>query len=489
MWCKNRHPRRWRDNMEALTLEQIVGFAGGQLLRGDPARSVPAISTDTRTLLAGELFLALRGENFNGHDHIRAAALAGALGAVVGSSFVAEGLPADFALVEVDDTLAAYQRIAARYRQTLNLKVVGITGSNGKTSTKDFAAAVLARRFRVLKTEGNLNNHIGVPRMLLRADRSHEVAVLEMGMNHPGEIAPLARMASPDVAIITNIGRAHLEFMGTREAIAQEKGMLAEAVGPAGTVILNGNDEFTASIARRTSAHVITVGSDDAMLRAQGIARDLDGSRFTVVSDTEKFDAFLPVTGHHMIVNALLAVAAGHALGIPLSECAAALGDVKLTQGRLEKKSLHGRWILDDSYNANPDSMNAALETLALLPARGRRIAVLGKMGELGDAAEEGYRAVGELAAAKKIDCVVAVGEEARAIGHAARAVGGSETIFAADIAEAAHWLSEFTQEGDLILVKGSRSAGMERILTNLTNLLAKSESVPEKLSSPMTAR
>ena len=203
--------------METLTSQKIVELRRTDAARGgEPLRPVNAISTDTRTLRAGEMFLALRGENFDGHDHVRAAAAAGAMGAIVDRSLARQAsLPPDFALVEVDNPLAAYQSIAARYRQSLSLKVVGITGSNGKTSTKDFTAAVLTRRFRVLKTEGNLNNHIGLPRMLLRADRSHEVAVLEMGMNHPGEIEPLARMASPDVAIITNIGRAHLEFMGS----------------------------------------------------------------------------------------------------------------------------------------------------------------------------------------------------------------------------------------------------------------------------------
>lgn len=460
--------------METLTLQQIVEFAGGHLLQGDRVAVVGTISTDTRSLAPGELFVALRGENFDGHAHLQSAVSAGALGAVVESRFDREGLPSGFALVEVGDTLTAYQSIAASYRQTLPLKVVGITGSNGKTSTKDLTAAVLARRFRVLKTEGNLNNHIGVPRMLLRADRSHEVAVLEMGMNHPGEIAPLARMAAPQVAIITNIGRAHLEFMGTREAIAQEKGMLAEAVGPDGTVVLSGTDEFTSSIARRTHAAVMIVGSEDATLRAESIVQDFAGSRFTLVGTNEKLDVRLPIAGHHMITNALLAVATGAALGVPLAECAAALEEVRLTSGRLERKELHGRLILDDSYNANPDSMLAALDTLAALPSQGRRIAVLGKMGELGDAAKEGYRAIGEYASERKIDCLMTVGSDARAIAVSATHVTGSiKTITVGDTDEAAAHLAEFTDPGDLILVKGSRSAGMERVLTKLADLFS----------------
>ena len=476
--------------MEILTLQQLVDYSGGRLLRGDPARSVSAISTDTRTLRPGELFLTLRGENFDGHDHVHAAATAGASGVIVGRSFSAADLTSDFALIEVEDTLAAYQSIATCYRKTLCLKVVAITGSNGKTSTKDFTAAVLARRFRVLKTEGNLNNHIGVPRMLLRADRGHQVAVLEMGMNHPGEIAPLARMAAPDVAIITNIGRAHLEFMGSREGIAQEKGMLAEAVPADGTVILNGADEFTPSIARRTPARVFTVGSENSDLRAGKIVQNFDGSRFTIIHGTESADASLGVSGHHMITNALLAVAAGLTLGLPLSECAAALGDATLTKGRLEKKSIHGRSILDDSYNANPDSMAAALETLASLPTHGQRIAVLGKMGELGDAAEDGYQMVGKLAAAEGIDYVIAVGGEAQSISAAALEAGCQHAISVGNTDRAAQWLLEFSRAGDLILVKGSRSAGMERVLTHLADLFSRSPAHAAKEPSiPMNVR
>ncbi len=472
--------------METLTVQQIVEYASGKLLRGDPVCPVHAICTDTRTLRAGEMFLALRGENFDGHDHVRAAVTGGAIGAIVDTPPVADDLPPGFVLIAVRDTLAAYQSIATVYRKSLPMKVIGITGSNGKTSTKDLAASVLAKRYCVLKTEGNLNNHIGVPRMLLRADRSHEVAVLEMGMNHPGEIAPLAQMAAPDVAIITNIGRAHLEFMGSREAIAQEKGMLAEAVAANGTVILNGTDEFTPSIARRTRARVIMVGSSDGTLRAESVEQDFNGSRFTLVTEGEKISVRLPVTGHHMILNALLAVAAGRALDVPLQECVEALASVRLTKGRLERKEIHGRLILDDSYNANPDSMSAALETLASLPTGRRRIAVLGKMGELGDAAAEGYQAVGALAGAKRIDCLITVGEEAAAMSFAARSAGMRDTIDAANTDEAAQRLAEVSRAGDLILVKGSRSAAMERVITSFAASL---EAPTENFAEPLIAR
>src|SRR5215469_10096441 len=236
--------------MNPLSLSKVATFAGAALSPGDGNLMIDKISTDSRTLKAHELFVALRGENFDGHNFVESAAKLGAAGAIVDANWKGE-IPKDFALIRVEDTLAAYQKLAAGYRRSLSLKVVAITGSNGKTTTKDFAASVLARRFRVTKTEGNFNNHIGLPRTILEATSEDEVAVWEIGMNHPGEIAALSKIAAPDVAIITNIGVAHIEFMGSRERIAEEKGSLAEAVGTHGTVILNADDPFTRSIATR----------------------------------------------------------------------------------------------------------------------------------------------------------------------------------------------------------------------------------------------
>src|SRR5438876_6463061 len=216
--------------MNPLTLSQVARFAGASLSSGDGTVVINKVSTDSRTIKPGELFVALRGENFEGHDFIEAGAKVGATGALVDLNW-AGYVPNNFALLRATDTLQAYQTLAANYRRSLALKVLAITGSNGKTSTKDFAAAALARRFRVTKTEGNFNNHVGLPRTILEATAQHEVAVWEIGMNHPGEVAALSKLAAPDVAIITNIGIAHIEFMGSREAIAAEKGTLVEAVG------------------------------------------------------------------------------------------------------------------------------------------------------------------------------------------------------------------------------------------------------------------
>src|SRR3989440_8607563 len=389
--------------MEALTLRQIAEFAGGTIENGNRDATVSRVSTDSRTLQAGDLFVPLRGENFDGHKFIQQAAERGAVGAMVEENWNGEALK-DFALIRVADTLVAYQTLAANYRESLPLKVIAITGSNGKTSTKDFVAAVLARKFRVTKTEANFNNHVGLPQTMLAANRDDEIAVWEIGMNHPGEIAALAKLAAPDVAIITNIGIAHVEFMGSREAIAEEKGALAETVAPTGTLILNADDAFSEEIARRTHARTILAGIENGSVRATDISQHSTGSEFTILEGAHRCRAQLPVPGIHMVQNAMLAVAAGRAFGLSLEECAAGLASTPLTKARLQIREIEGIQFIDDSYNANPESMKAALRTLVELDADGRRIAALGEMGELGAESERGHREVGEAAAALRID-------------------------------------------------------------------------------------
>ncbi|MEI8342089.1 MAG: UDP-N-acetylmuramoyl-tripeptide--D-alanyl-D-alanine ligase, partial [Verrucomicrobiota bacterium] len=363
------------------------------------------------------------------------------------------------------DTLLALQQIAASYRRTLPLKAVVITGSNGKTSTKDFTAAVLSRRFKVIKTEGNLNNHIGLPLTLLRASAADEIGVFEIGMNHPGEIGPLAQIAQPEVGVITNIGVAHIEFMGSRDAIAAEKGMLAEALGSGGHLVLDTEDDYTPAIAGRTRAKVIRSGAEVCVTE---VRQDADGSTFTVHENDRSAQVQLPVPGRHMISNALLAIAVGTIFGLTLEECAAGLAKSRLTKGRLELKTIRGIRVIDDSYNANPDSMVAALQTLSGMPAQGRRIAVLGKMNELGVESERGHRRVGEAAGREGIDCLVAVGTVAAWIADAAVESGVKEVIRVATTGEAADVLRKMAQPGDVMLVKGSRSVKMETIVEGL---------------------
>src|SRR5215216_979171 len=367
--------------MNPLPLSEIARLAGGSLASGNGTVQICNVSTDSRTLKAGELFVALRGDNFDGHRFVESVAKAGAAGSIVDSNWKG-AVPKTFVLIRTSDTLQAYQDLAANYRRSLTLKVVAITGSNGKTSTKDFTAAVLARGFQVTKTEGNFNNHVGLPRTVLQATSRDEVAVWEIGMNHPGEIAALAKVAAPDVAIITNIGVAHIEFMGSREAIAKEKGALAEAIAANGIVILNGDDPFSESIADRSSARVVFAGTARGTVRAIEIRQTADGSEFTILEGAHRCRAQLPVPGLHMVQNSLLAVAAGRLLGLSLEDCAAGLAATPLTKARSQIRDIHGVQFLDDSYNANPDSMKAALRTLIELDADGKRIAVLGEMRE-----------------------------------------------------------------------------------------------------------
>jgi UDP-N-acetylmuramoyl-tripeptide--D-alanyl-D-alanine ligase len=450
--------------MNKLSIFQIAEFASASVSGGDGNVSIDKISTDSRTLKRGELFVALRGENFDGHKFVEAAVKTGAAGAIVDLGWKGK-VPDNFTVIRVEDTLQAYQTVAANYRKSLPLRVLAITGSNGKTSTKDFAAAVLGRRFRVTKTQGNFNNHVGLPRTMLEATSQDEVAVWEIGMNHPGEVAALAKIAAPDAALITNIGIAHIEFMGSREAIAAEKGALAEAIGPQGSIILNADDPFSKNIAARTHAKVIFAGTTAGTIRAGEITQSAHGSDFTILEGAHRCRAQLPVPGLHMVQNAMLAVAAGRLFGLSLEEAAAGLVAAPLAKARLQIRQIGGVQFIDDSYNANPDSMKAALRTLVELDADGKRIAVLGEMRELGKESARGHREVGETAAELGVDQLIAIGDMGAAIAEAAQQAGLEKTAAVGSISEAAEMLTEITAPGDLVLIKGSRTARTERVL------------------------
>ncbi len=450
--------------MEALSLSQLAEHAGGKLSSGKGDIRVTRISTDSRTIQPNELFVPIRGENFDGHKFVEQVAKKGAAGALVEENWKGN-VPATFPLIRVADTLVGYQNIAAQYRRSLSLKVIGITGSNGKTSTKDFVAAALGRRFRVAKTEGNFNNHVGLPQTILNASTQDEVAVWEMGMNHPREIAVLAKIAAPDAAVITNIGIAHIEFMGSREAIAQEKGALAEAVGADGTVVLNADDPFSESIAKRTRATIIFAGINSGTIRAEDISQSARGSEFTILEGAHRCRAQLPVPGLHMVQNAILAVAAARAFGVSLEDAAVGLASAPLTKARLQVREIHGVQFLDDSYNANPESMKAALRTLVELDTDGQRIAVLGAMGELGGEADRGHAEVGETAATFHIDQLITIGDVAAKISDAAKNAGLENAQNVANAEDAADLLGQLTSPGDLVLIKGSRLAKTERVL------------------------
>ncbi len=286
-----------------------------------------------------------------------------------------------------------------------------------------------------------------LPQTILNATAQDEIAVWEMGMNHPGEIATLAKIAAPDVAIITNIGKAHIEFMGSREAVALEKGMLAEALDASGTLILNADDAFSESFAKRTCATVVFAGIERGMIRAEDISQSARGSEFTILEGAHRCRAQLPVPGLHMVLNAVLAVAAARAFGVSLEDAAVGLASTPLTKARLQVRRIHGVKFLDDSYNANPESMKAALSTLVELDTDGRRIAVLGAMGELGKEEERGHAEVGQAAAALRIDQLITIGDVAAKISDAAKNAGLENSQNVASAADAADLLGQATPQ------------------------------------------
>lgn len=454
--------------MDPLHLKEIAAMAGVTLLHDNPSVLITTISKDTRSLNPGDLYVGLRGDNFDGNLFADEAIKHGASALLLDSPEIAAKISKTQPVLLAKDSLQALTNLARAWRARLNIQAIGITGSSGKTSTKDFTAAVMATRFETIKTAGNLNNHIGVPLSILSATSKDQAAVWEIGMNHPGEIAPLADLIQPHCAIITNIGVAHIEYMGSREAIAFEKGMLAEAIPARGCVILNQDDDQTESIAARCLAKVIRSGISGGDLTASDVESDINETTFTVHHQGEKYLAQIPVPGIHMVQNALLALTAGLEFGIPLETGIKGLAKVKMAAGRLENKSIKGVTYMDDSYNANPDSMEAALKTLRGVGSNGHRIAVLGKMGELGDHAKAGYDRTGK-AAAKWADILITVGPEAVQIAESARTGGMTRIHETADTESAARMLSQLTKEGDIVLIKGSRSARMETIIRSLT--------------------
>jgi UDP-N-acetylmuramoyl-tripeptide--D-alanyl-D-alanine ligase len=450
--------------MEPRSLRQIAVATGGGVW-GPEETMVTRVGTDSRNSAPGELFVALRGDRFDGHQFIDAARQRGAAAALV-ETVSSEWR--DFPQIQVGDTLQALQQLAAAYRSELSLRVVGITGSNGKTSTKEMVAAVLGEKYAVTKTIGNLNNHIGVPLSILRADNSHQVAIWEFGMNHVGELVPLVDMAKPGYGIITNIGVAHIEFLGSREAIAREKAVLAERIPSTGIVVLNADDEFSERISARCSARTIKTGVEQGAIQARQIIHHVDGEEFLLADEGGEVSAFLPIPGEHMVKNAVQAVAIGRTFGLSLAQCAEGLAKTSLPGGRFRIERLGQVLVINDAYNANPDSVIAALRTVARLPLKGRRIAALGYMGELGEQSLSSHERVGSAAAENGFDFLIAVGERAKPIASASFKAGLDRTRTVATQREAADALAEFLEPGDLLLVKGSRSAAMDGIIEQL---------------------
>ncbi|MBO5683625.1 MAG: UDP-N-acetylmuramoyl-tripeptide--D-alanyl-D-alanine ligase [Akkermansia sp.] len=455
--------------MTHLSISELLSATAGTAVAMGNRAITAGLTTDSRAITPGCVFLALCGERFDGNTFAADASQKGAAAVVVSR---VEG---DFApgctVVQVEDTLVALQSLAAWWRTQLEpLHVVGLTGSSGKTSTKDMCLSVLSQKYKTLATKGNLNNHIGVPLSILSTEKGTEAAIWEMGMNHAGEIAPLCTMTQPHIGIITTIGSAHLEYLGTREAIAEEKCTVARALPAGGYMIYPALDDFADYIPTQTTATCIPVGGCNSQVRALNPRSTATGTTYTLhIDGEEEVEVNLPVPGAHMVSNSLLAAAAGWKLGCTPTQIAAGLSASALTHGRLACKEIEGYTVVDDTYNANPESMKAALETVAALRGPQRHIAVLGKMGELGEGGIAAHADMGWCAASLGYAAVVVVGPECpETLALCQAAAESIPAMLVNTPAEAAAALRALMQPGDALLFKGSRSAGMERCIYEL---------------------
>jgi len=452
------------------SLDEILRATGGALL-GAPPEAVSAVSTDSRSVKPGELFVALRGPRFDGHDFIGEVARKGVQLTVADASWLgAHEIPPGIAVISVPDTLHALGDLAAFHRSRFSIPLVGVTGSNGKTTTKEMLAAILARTGKGLKTSGNLNNLIGLPQMLLQLTEKDRWAVLEMGMSEPGEIDRLAEIAAPQVGIVTNAFPAHLESMGSVEAVAQAKGELFLRLPAGGTAVCNADDPLVCGLTIADGVTRLAYGLHGAQVTASGLENaGHAGQRFILQIAGAEFPVNLRAFGRHNVLNALAAAAAAFSLGIDASEIRCGLESFEPVEKRFRLEELGDVTLVDDSYNANPGSMAAALVTLSDIRGSGRALAVLGDMLELGAGAMEAHHEVGRLAAT----CVCRLyllGRFAETVKAGALEGGlpDENIVVAEDHEQILADLRGSLQAGDTILVKGSRGSRMEKVSEGL---------------------
>ncbi len=451
----------------------IAGACGAEIINGDAAVDVLNVCTDSRAAKAGDIFFAITGENFDGHEFVAEVAAKKVAAMVLEKSKI-QNLKSKIGncpVLAVDDVRMALGKLAAAYRAEFSLPVIAVGGSNGKTTTKNLGASVLRQNLSTLCSEASFNNDIGVPTTLLRLDKTHQVAVLEVGTNHPGELAPLVKMIAPKFGVITSIGREHLEFFGDVEGVAREEGTLAELLPADGKLFLNGDDAWSEKIAARTKAQVVRVGiSEKNEWRAKKIRLDKNGVTFQVEAKSPDFSGEYRVNllGKHQVTNSLFAIALGAELGLTRAEIQRGLAECLPAKMRLNFFEANGVRVLDDCYNANADSTLAALETLCGLPLQGRRVAVLGDMAELGVHSAAAHAEIGRRAAELKIGQLFAVGKMAPVMAQAARDAGLARVFEFLDVDGAVAAVKNFLKTGDVVLLKASRSTRLERIAETL---------------------
>jgi UDP-N-acetylmuramoyl-tripeptide--D-alanyl-D-alanine ligase len=448
-----------------LPLWRIAEFVGS---KGECDQEAVAMgySIDSRTLNPGDLFIAIAGERFDGHNYVQAALDKGAVGAIVepGKHVAGDSLR----LLQVEDSLKALQLLGAAARRLWGKPLLAVTGSAGKTTTKEILAHILSTRFRVLKSSGNLNNHIGLPLQLLKLEAEHDLGVVEMGMNHAGEIRALGELAHHDLAVVTAVAPVHLEFFGSLAEIARAKYEIIETLHPGGVAVLNADDDYVCQFGRDFKGKVVRFGiKRSADVSAQKIKLNgAEGSTFELVVGSVGEPVTFPLVGEHNIYNALAAAAAAMERGISPSQAAAALSSVAPPDKRGQVLNLHGATIINDSYNSNPRALQAMIDTLASMKAE-RRILVVGEMLELGPTAEALHRECGKHAAEKKIDMVIGVRGMARAVAEAACG-SGTQAQFVETPEQAGEWLARNLRPGDAVLLKASRGVKLERALEML---------------------
>ena len=458
------------------TLAQAAAWTGGEIVRGAPETELTGVSIDTRAVASGELFVAIRGPNHDAHDYAGQAAASGAAGLLVERGrALPEDVPADLPVLAVEDTTVALGALGAGHRAEFRGPVIAITGSNGKTTTKEMCAAILGTRAPCLKNRGNWNNEYGLPLTLLERGTQHRAAVVELGMNRRGEIARLTALARPTIAVITNVGTAHIEHLGSRDEIAREKGDILSGLDAKGVAVLNADDPRVMAQAGRAPGRVLTFARDaDADVRAERVTSLGErGCAFDLVAPEGRQPVHVNGLGDVTVTNAVAAAAAALAAGCTLADVAEGLAAYQPVGGRMERVTLPRNVIvINDTYNANPQSMEVALRSLAELRGSSRGVAVLGDMGELGEGGAEAHRATGRLAAELGVDFLFTLGDFAALTADAAVESGmARERVHAGtDADDVVAALRPILQGNDWVLVKGSRSMRMERVVEALVH-------------------
>ena len=457
-----------------LTAAHIVAATGGTLLRGAPEAGIERLSIDTRTIKRGDTFVAIRGERFDGHSFVRAAVAQGAEGVIVDDPSVIPAAEPPALAIRVADTTQALQQVARDIRRRSGARVAAVTGSAGKTTTKEIAADFLSARYTVFRNKGNLNNHIGLPLSLLELRERPDVAVVELGMNHPGEIRTLVNIAEPEVRVWTNVGDAHMGFFGSADAIADAKAEIVEAARPTDVLVANADDARVMSRARRFSGRLVTFGIESAAdVRATGVQqKGLEGMAATVATPAGHVAIETPLLGMGNLANVLAATAVAIEFDVPLDVVAERAARLGAASHRGELLRLPGGiTLIDDSYNSSPAALIRALEVVRSATGAARKVAVLGEMLELGAQAQPLHRDCGAAAAAAGLDLLIAVGGPAAAdLAAAAVQAGmpGRAVAHAATSEEAASLALERVRPGDLVLVKGSRSIRTDVVVERL---------------------